>query len=752
MRFRFFLFFFTFAYAYSQAALSQVEPPALKQAAPVTKKDVKPEESPTVITAGSVTAKENQVLEATGDAELRKDDQKIRADHLLFLQQSNELFADGAVRIEKSDTSVSGPSLKLNLDKNTGEMTQPSFSLSNSTLRGDAELMRIEGKQQYSFDRGEYTSCPAGNDDWLLKFSGMDLDRNTQIGNAYNARIEFKGVPILYTPWMNFPLNDQRRSGFLGPTIGGTNKGGSEITIPFYWNIASNYDATFSPRFIEKRGILWDNEFRYMGNSYAGQIDYGELNYDNLTQLKRTHASLVHSQNFGGGFSGSLNLNQASDDAYFRDLSSDPAIATQKNLLQEGVLSYSGGWWNASVREQRYQTLQDPDPLAIVPPPYSRLPQVYLGAQRVLGGASMSLNAEYAKFEYPTNDPAKINGERVVIYPNFVMPLVNDPGYYLTPKLGVHYTKYTLGDKNPPGAESNYDRSVPIFSLDSGMTLERDFAAFKGDYIQTLEPRIFYVNIPYREQDSLPVFDTAPAAFSFTQIFTENRFTGSDRIGDADQVTTALTSRLLSADTGNELLRVAVGERFSNKTPRVTLGAPTATTNQSDVLLSVAGRMSNSITLDSLAQYNPNESRTEMFYATAQYRPEAGKVFNLGYRYTFSADPDPTKTLKQLDMSTQWLLSGRWHMVGQMTYSLQERRTVQALAGLEYNQDCWALRMIAQQFVTSLHEISTTYFIQLELNDLIRLGHDPLSALKQSVPGYSVLNDGSQNKPAQNSP
>ena len=751
MRFRFFLFSLSFMFVYLLTDQSLAESQPLEQINSIKKNDINAEESPTVITADTVTAKEGQTLEATGDAELRKDDQLIRADHLLFLQQSNELFANGSVRVEKGDTAMTGPSLKMNLEKNTGEMAQPVFTLNNSTLRGSADLMRIESKQNFTFERGEYTSCPAGNDDWLLKFSGLELDRNTQIGNAYNARIEFMGVPILYTPWINFPLNDQRRSGFLGPTIGGTNKGGSEVTIPYYWNIASNYDATFSPRFIEKRGVLWDNEFRYMGNSYGGKLDYGELTYDNLAQLKRTHSSLLHNQSFGGGFTGSLNLNQASDDAYFRDLSSNSAIATQKNLLQEGALSYSGGWWNSSVRAQSYQTLQDP--AALVTVPYRRLPQVSLGAQRVLAGASMTLNAEYVNFNHPT----LVNGERTVFYPSIAFPLVGDPAYYLTPKFSVHNTQYNLGNNNP-GVQSNYVRSVPIFSLDSGMTLERNFTTYGNEYVQTLEPRIYYVKIPYQNQDMLPIFDSAPAAFSFMQMFTENRFVGNDRIGDADQVTTALTSRLLDGNTGNELLRVAIGERFSAQTPIVTLAspgvpaAPNATTNQSDVLISVAGRMSNTLTLDSLEQYNPNESRTEKFYATARYRPEAGKVFNLGYRYTFSADPDPTKTLKQVDVSTQWLLTGRWHMVGQVTHSLQENRTVQALAGLEYNQDCWTLRMIAQQFVTALNESSTSYFLQLELNELIRLGNNPLDTLKQSVPGYTILNEPTRKKSAQNSP
>ena len=709
-----------------------------------TKTDKK--EAPTVITAEKVEAKQGQVLEASGNAEIRQSDQFIRADHFLFLQDTNEVFADGSVRVEQPDAKLTGPSLKMNLNKNTGEMAQPEFTFSDTKLRGSAEQMRIESKQKYIFEDSIYTSCPVGNNDWLLRMSELDLDRNTQVGTAYHARVEFLGVPILYTPWMDFPLNDQRRSGMLGPVLGSTNTGGKELTIPFYWNIAPNYDATFSPKIIEKRGTLYDNEFRYMGSSYAGTFGYSQLSNDKLIQRERNYASLVHSQNLGAGFAGSLTMNQASDDAYLRDLSSIPAIATQKNLLNEAAVSYAGGgWWTTSIRAQSFQTLQDPN--APVPLPYQRLPQINFGAQRVLGGASATFSAEYVDFVHPTT----VNGTRAVLYPSVSYPLVTDPAYYVTPKLGVHATQYALGINNP-GVESTYQRTLPIFSLDSGMTLERDFAAYEHEYVQTLEPRIFYVNIPYQDQDQLPIFDSAPAAFSFMQMFTENRFIGSDRIGDADQVTAALSSRLLDGETGNELLRVTVGERFSRQTPKVLLGAPTSTTNQSDVLLSVAGRMSNSITLDSLWQYNPNESRTEMFAATARYRPEAGKVINLGYHYTFSADPDPTKTLKQVDLSTQWPLSGRWHMVAQLQYSLQEKRPVQALGGLEYSKDCWGLRFVAQQFVTSLQETSTSYFLQLELYEMLRVGTDPLAALKQSVPGYTVLSETSNAKPWQKKP
>ena len=726
----------------AQAQETSAKPASTTSKKPVT---VNKSESATQITADTLESKQGKVVEAKGDAEIRKDDQLIRADQLKYNQDTEEVFADGAVRIENKGASVAGPSLKMNMKENVGVMVQPAFSLTEGGVRGNAETMRIEGKNVYSFQKASYTSCPIGNDDWLLKMGELELDRNTQIGTAYNARIEYLGVPILYTPWMNFPLNDQRRSGFLGPILGSSNTGGKEVTIPFYWNIASNYDATFSPRFIEKRGNLYDNEFRYMGNSYSGKLEYGELLKDKLALRDRSHSSLVHTQNFGAGFTGALNLNEASDDAYFRDLSPNPSIALQKHLLREAAVNYSGGWWTATARAQSYQTWQDP--IAPIVTPYRRLPQINLGAQRVLGGAVTSFSAEYVDFNHPT----LINGRRTVVYPTVSYPLFNDPAYYLTPKLGVHSTQYLLGDNNP-ATETRYDRSLPIFSLDSGMTLERDLTLGENEYIQTLEPRIYYVSIPYRNQDLLPNFDTSAATFSFMQMFTENRFLGSDRIGDADQITTALTSRLLDSENGNERLRVAVGQRFSQQTPRVILGVPTATTNQSDILIGVSGRMTPALSLNGLSQYNPNESRTEAFSATARYLPEAGKVLNLGYRYTFSADPDPTKTLKQVDVSTQWLLTGRWNMVGKVAYSLQETRTVEALAGFEYNQDCWTVRFVGQQFVTATNTNPVNYFLQLELRELIRVGTDPLSALKQNIPGYTIMTEQPRNKPAPSTP
>lgn len=741
MRFRIKLLLLSVFYAISSFSYAQEATPAQEITVPpksenTSKKPVQHgDAAPVSITARRMEAKADQQVEASGDVEIHSDDQTIAADHILFMQGSKDLSADGAVRLQQQGATVTGDKLKLNLDSNVGEMTQPAFTFSDSNARGSASTVHIQGQKNFTFDDASYTTCPVGNDDWQVRMSELDLDRNSQIGQAYNARIVFKDVPILYTPWMDFPLNNQRKSGLLGPILGGTNNGGSEVTIPIYLNIASNMDATLAPRVMDKRGTLFNNEFRYMGESFGSELHYDVLPADQLIHRERSRSSLVHTQNLGAGVGASINYTAVSDDAYFRDLAGSLSGAAQKNLLQEGLLTYGDTWWAGSMRVQRYQTLQDPDaPIAI---PYRRLPQVNLAAHKVLAGASAGISAEYVDFSHPT----LVNGNRVVLYPSVSYPLIRDAAYYVTPKLGVHNTQYTLG-LNKTGTQEHFDRTLPIFSLDSGMTLERELNLASTEYVQTLEPRAYYVKIPYENQDMLPNFDTAQAPFSFSQMFMENRFFGNDRVGDADQITLALTSRLIEADNGSERLRVAVGERFNQETPRVNLVTPTATINKSDILFGVGGKVTRSLSLDGLLQYNPNESRNEMYYFTGRYAPEAGKVFNLGYRVTGDA-------LRQVDMSTQWLLWGRWHAVGRYNYSLLDQRAVEVLAGLEYNQDCWVVRLVGQQFATATREISTGIFIQLELNELIRVGPDPLDSLRLSVPGYTKLNDLPREQPAQ---
>ena len=696
--------------------------------------DVAAVEGVTIIEADTLVGQKDERIEASGDATLIQDGKSIQADRLQYQQDIHQLTAEGDVKLQQDGNVMSGPSLQFNLDSNAGTMTQPEYYLYENDARGSASEIRIQDREHYSLEDATYTTCPAGNTDWLMRMGSLELDRERQIGVAKHARVEFKSVPILYSPWMDFPLAGQRKSGLLAPIFGSTSSGGSEVTLPFYWDIAPNYDATIAPRSIAKRGLMLNNEFRYLSRNYDGELYFDVLPDDALVNRNRARFSVNHEHTLTSRLRGHIDYTRVADNDHFRDLADAVNTTSRVNLLQEGVLNYYGDWWTAGLRMQRYQTLQDA--AAPITVPYARLPQLTLSAKKFFAGATLSYDGEYVAFSHPDD----VNAKRAVLSPSVSYPLVSTPSFYVTPKLKLHSTYYSIGANNTNGL-NNTVRTLPIYSLDSGFALERDSNMFGGDYLQTLEPRAFYVYVPYRDQSMLPNFDTALADFSFTQMFSENRFLGSDRIGDANQVTLAITSRLLDKKTGSEKLKVIAGQRFSVLTPKVNLGTAASSTGKSDILVGAAGQVTSKFLLDSELEYDPNQSYTQRFNIAARYHPEPGKAFNIGYRYQ-------RDTLRQVDVSSQWPIFQRWHGVGRMNYSFTDSRILDSSAGLEYNQDCWTLRLVVQHFATATKQTNTSFFVQLELNDFVKVGSDPLGLLKQSVPGYVKLNERPNKKPA----
>lgn len=735
------------------------------------------QEEPVRLEADSLTGQKEDQIEASGDAILTKSDQRIRADRVTYDQQSKDAEGFGSVVLDQAGTTMSGPHIKMNMDTHAGLMEKPQFYLKDTDGRGSGDMLRMQDKQHFELDNASYTTCPAGDQDWFVKTGSLEIDRVEQVGVAQHAWVEFMDVPILYSPWMDFPLGRQRKSGFLAPTFGGSTKGGSELTLPYYWNIAPNYDATIAPRMMMKRGVLFNNEFRYVQSDYGGELHADLLPNDSLTGTNRGRFGLKHNQVFGSGFSGNLDFNRVSDNAYYRDLADAMNVATQLNLVQDARLNYSEDWWNGSVRLQRFQTLQDP--LAPVAVPYARLPQLTLNGKRSFGDANVSFVGEYVSFSHPT----ALNGQRLVFAPSVSYPLINTPSLYATPKFTLHSTQYVMGSNNAAGLP-DVTRTLPMFSMDSGLAFERDFDLLGKSYLNTLEPRAYYVYVPYRKQDQLPVYDTAQSQFSFAQMFTENRFIGNDRIGDANQVTLAVISRFLAQDTGAEYLKLMVGERFSFTPPQVNLVAPSTTTNKSDILLGATGHLYGAWSFDSELQYSPALSTVQHYNLMARYRPESGKVFNLGYRFIANSlgtlipgAITPTGTavvngviyptiwgvpyttiggnnysvaspaLRQINVSGQWPLSNHWHAVGQLNYSFLDGLLLNGIAGLEYQESCWTLRVVAQSFTVGTlltaagitPQNNTGFYVQLELNDLVKVGSDPLMLLKQNVPGYTKV-------------
>ena len=704
---------------------------------------IDPRTLPTHISADRLEGVSEKETIAEGKAEIHRGTTSIFADWLRFDNEAEEVQARGGVRIERDGDVMSGPSLRYRMNSSSGVFESPLFSIAPRprrelepvSARGSAGKLEFLGEDLYRVTDGNFTTCKPGNEDWVLRAEQLDLDYGRNIGVAKWATLYFMDKPLIKTPTLEFPLNNERKSGFLSPIVGVTGKSGPEITVPYYFNLAPNYDLTVLPRYMEKRGLQIGGEFRYMDRTYSGVARGEVLPDDQQRGISRSVMALNHSY-YNGPWTGGLNLNKASDNNYFRDLSSRLSIVSQTYLPREGTLTYqgqlpAGGNWNATTRFQSFQTLQDPSNPVLIQ--YSRAPQVLFNASRPdVGGFDFGLQGETVDFHHPE----KVVGLRTRLQPSVSYPIIT-PGAYLTPKFGLDTTFYSLGRTSVvPGTPDTIQRTLPVFSADSGLIFEKESRYFGQSYQQTLEPRAYYLFRPYRDQSKIPLFDTAISDFNYAQIFSENSFSGADRLVDANQVTLAVTSRLLSPNSGQEALRATLGQRYYLRDQRVTLDATSVprTYRTSDWIASLAGRVAPKWTMETNIQYNARDSQVERFTVGTRYNPELLKTLNLSYRFL-------RNTFNQADVSAQWPLGGGWHGVGRMNYSIKDHRIVESLAGLEYNGGCWIVRGVLQRFATGTGGGTTNaIFIQLELNGFSRIGANPLEALKRNIPGYTRLN------------
>ena len=708
----------------------------------------------TRIVADSISGTSDTETRAEGHVELRKLDTHLVADRVTHTQTDDEVDATGNVLLTRRNEEISGPHVRLRLTDNIGFFEAPAYKIrsarkpqaatsgsrdQNPIAHGTAARMDFVGTGKYQLTDGTYSTCkPAanGDTDWFAKAGSISFDQNDDSGTGRNATVYFKGVPIFYTPWLSFSLSNQRQSGLLTPTFGSTSKSGIEFTQPIYWNIAPDMDATFSPRLMVKRGVQMNTEFRYLDPKYTGQVRYEYLPTDKVTDTTRHAFAISHAHQFGGGFSGSLNLNGVSDDTYFTDLSSRLAVTSQTNLLRQGALTYGSSWWSATLMAQTFQTLQDPLLLPIGKP-YKLLPKLNVTAARadMPFGTVFSVQGEGAAFRHET----LLEGNRYTLYPQVALPL-QFSGLSITPKIGFNTVKYRF-DKPPIGTPDRISRSVPITSVDSAMVFERDIVWTQSTLIQTLEPRVYYLYVPNRDQSKIPVFDTGIADLNFSQMFSENRYAGGDRIGDANQLTYMLSSRLINPNDGSEIVRGSFGQRIYFTTQKVGIPGETLRTDrQTDFLAEISGQILPQTTATAAWQYNPHQSKTERFNIGARFQPELGKLLNASYRFTHAAVGAVQPGVSQMDFSGQWPLMGKWQGVGRYNYSFREKRVVETLAGLEYAENCWAARIVLQRLATQTKESTTALFLQLELNGFSRIGSNPLETLKRSIPGYGIIN------------
>lgn len=696
------------------------------------------------VTADQMDGEMNTELKARGNVVVTRDDQKLTSDWLTYYQAKNNIKAGDRFTLTRQRDRVDGTTLDYNLDNRTGIGMQPVFQSGTpgKEMRGDGDKVEFRGKDNYRVFNSQATACVVGDDSWYLRSSKLDLDYTTGIGTAYNAHVVFKGVPILYSPWLDFSLDGRRKSGFLYPTLkGGSN--GTELALPYYWNIAPNYDATLTTHVNLRHGLMLGGEFRYLQPDYNGWLYTEQVPQDQVTKHYRYLWSGAHAQTLAPGLTFGYDGTKVSDDDYFSDFGDRYTVAANVNIVREAWVNYGYSWGsgssNTSVLWQRYQTLQPNG--TTVTPPYARLPQIAFNAtQKLPWSLSGNLLTQITEFAHPTLQ----EGKRMVLYPSITLPFERSWGFF-RPKLGLQYTEYELNAYQGVNSHS-VTRSLPIASLDTGLYFERQTDMFGASRTQTLEPRLYYLYVPARDQSGIPNFDTSLNDFGFAQIFSENDYSGYDRISPANQVTGALTSQLFDNDSGREILRAAIGQRFYFDSKQLNSDGTLSdrTTGSSDFLASLGGEVVKNWNLDSLYQFSAANNSPQQYYLTLRYQPASGKVVALRYRFyrdnTVNAQGQ-TENQHEVDLGVQWPITKQLYGLARAEYSLQDRQLMQQLLGVEYNEGCWVLRLVGERYITNLTQTKTAFYVQLELKGLGAMGSSPLDTLRLSIPGYSKTND-----------
>ena len=682
------------------------------------------------LTAGELEARigDETTASMTGGVLVRRGDKLAGAESAIFDPDDLALHLDGDVRYEDPGTQILSDSAEFSYKSGRITFTGAKFTVGASNARGSADKLLINQQGQLQLDKVRYTTCPPGSRDWELQADDIDLDTQLGVGTARNIKLRFKNVPILFAPYISFPLSNARKSGLLTPEIGSTGRSGNEIRMPVYWNIAPNYDATITPRLLTERGLQLQTEFRYLTETNEGTATAQYLPDDDLIDRARHMLSLGHRTLFRNGWRNRIDFREVSDSQYFEDLGGSLSLSSITHLNQSLSFDWHSDTMSFFGQAQDFQTLDD----AILPEeqPYQRVPQIVFSGfwpDRLLG-FSAGIDGEIVNFQRDVG----VTGWRLNLAPQLELP-ISRPGWFIKPAIAFDYTRYDLSD-TLPGEETDPTRSVPIASLDTGFILERVMAGSVGSRrIQTIEPRLLYVHIPHRNQDDLPVFDTIMPDLNLVQLFRKNRFLGVDRIGETDQVSVGITSRILEVSSGRELVSATIGQTRYLSDRQVTLpGGMPSNFETSDYIAEVRFLLYENLNFDFGHQWGTVASGTTKSEARLQYRPANNKILNLAYRFR-------RDSLEQGDLSWSWPLGSKWNVVGRYNYSFRDQEALEEFFGLEYESCCWGLRLVTRRHISTRDGTrDSSIGLQLVLKGMTSVGTAADTLLERGILGYSA--------------
>lgn len=660
-----------------------------------------------------------------GGVLVRRGRRLAGADTAVYDPDATSLTLDGNVRYRDPTTEISSESAVFSYSTGRVSFGGAEFQLGQGGARGAADAIEISQDGTLNLGKVSYTTCPPGSNDWRLDAESIELNTNTGQGTARNVALRFQGVPFLYAPRLTFPLGDARKTGFLAPEVGSTGRSGNDVRVPYYWNIAENYDATFTPRLMTDRGVQIVSEFRYLTEGNEGSVRLEYLPDDDAFDDTRTYVEFDHRTLFDNGWRNLVSISDASDGNYFEDLRGTLSATSVTHLNRSVLFDYYGDYWSFFGQAQDYQTVDET--IANVDEPYRRLPQLRFTGELPIRplGIRASIDSEVVNFDRDVG----VTGWRLDMQPKLDWS-IERAGWFINPEVVVQHTQYDL-DNTEMGQRSKPTRTLPTSSIDTGMFLERPMKN-GSNWIQTLEPRLLYVHTPYREQSDLPVFDTITPDLNLVQLFRKNRFLGVDRVADTDQLSIGVTSRILDGTSGEEVMTATIGQTRYLSEQGVTLPNEGSITNlSSDYVAELRFLLFENFNFDIGHQWGSGSRGTTNSEARLQYRPAKNKILNLAYRFRRGS-------LEQGDLSWSWPLSQSWNFVGRYNYSLRDREVLEQFYGLEYESCCWGLRLVSRRFVSTREGTQDSSFgLQLVLKGMASIGTGADRILERGILDYS---------------
>ena len=683
--------------------------------------------SPAEVNGDTFSSPDSNLFHLSGHTSLQRLDQLLRADDLAYNADTTAYDAEGHIRYQERGMLFSADSMKGTTDPEYGVADNVQYQLLSSRGNGTATQAIVLDQDHSKFHGVTYSTCDIDRRVWEIRAKSMTMDEDKGRGYARDVTMRIKGVPFLWLPWMSFPIDNQRQSGFLYPSFGKRGRAGFMVSIPYYWNIAPNYDATFTPTWYADRGGMLDSQFRWLTTTSKGEIDLDYMPHDKEAGRNRGYLTLSNQTILPWGLRWNTSIAHATDKEWFQDFGQNLTTSTVTLLGSSSYVTKSTDWWNGGIGADWYQIVTPG--LSDRAAPYRRLPRLYFNAERPIGGPGgpeWGINTEAVRFV----QPEKIGGERFDFYPYLAWPL-QGAAWFLRPEVGVRYTGYNLPQPVTPGGPTHPSRTTPIFDVDAGLIFERDVHLFGSDYTQTLEPRVYYLRVPYRNQNDLPLFDTLPLTFDFWQLFTTNSFSGADRQMNANDLSLALTTRFLDQN-GVEKLSASIGQIRYFDPQKVTLypGGKAVDYSGSNYVANLTVALSDNWRLTGSQQWNPNTDETDVSTVGLQRRLWGDGIVNFDYRYR-------RNLLEQAGMSAEIPVGAAWKLVGGYTYSLRDKHAIDAFAGIEWDSCCTAIRVLSRRYVYDYKgDSNNAIMFEIQFKGVGSYGQKAGSFLQNAILGY----------------